>query len=212
MLILAATLAGVASAFYAKRQHFDFWGSPEMLVAYVCAALAVLFFYFAVSGTPFPPWAAPYEPPKTFPDVEVEITKSGKANVPHPNPLASSRTVNVALYGLRLVNHEPQRAAVITVRLFQDLNLEDGAAPEVVCSRFQGDHPEVHLRRVNILDMPVNVAPGASIAGDLIFELNAWGGKSAELPIRLELEDHLSGAKVSMQPRLGSYGAREAKA
>ncbi len=142
----------------------------------------------------------------SFPDVAIEVTKQGNATVPHS--MLPTGTQTIAVYGLKLVNHETQRSAVLTLRLFQDLDLDDGAPPEVVCAPFLGDHPQ-GKHTPPVLQMPLHLSPGAAVSGDVMFELNDWGGKSNRTPTRLEVEDDLSGAKFEIPPNIGRYRRSE---
>src|SRR6266566_9982395 len=51
---LALTCVGIAGGLDASRQHYPFWTSAPMIVAYACGMLAILLFAAAVRGIPFP--------------------------------------------------------------------------------------------------------------------------------------------------------------
>jgi hypothetical protein len=137
----------------------------------------------------------------SFPDVHVTITSVGHATVPHPT--FPTGTVEMTFYSVRIVNRASARNAVLTFRLYVDFELDDGGPQEVVCAPFRGDHP-LGKHPPPVLHMPVNVAPGTSVSGDMMFELSDWGGKSKGIAKRIEIEDHLSGARADMEPHIGS--------
>jgi hypothetical protein len=116
----------------------------------------------------------------------------------------------ILIVGVRIVNHEVQRTAVLTFRLFFKWKPDApaGEGPdETVAGVFSGEHPEGSNQRA--LQMPINVVAGSSASGDILFEIDLWRDYIEEAPSRLEIEDHRSGAKVSMSPGLGGYGVRD---
>jgi len=54
LLTMGAISAAIGVGFAGATTHFDLWGSPEMIVVYICAVLALICFAAAVRGARFP--------------------------------------------------------------------------------------------------------------------------------------------------------------
>jgi hypothetical protein len=186
------------------------WTRPVMLGAVVLGVLGVLALWCAVRHVKVPGLRERVAPqPTSFPDLEIEVTKQGRtigSTIIHGmSPIATP----ILSYGFRIVNHEPVRRALLTIRLFADFDpLDDGGPPEVFCAPFSGMDLG-GMTPVATLPSPLNLGPGEGASGDLAYERMDWGGRSQGLPVRIEFEDHLSSAKVSMEPHFGPWRVRD---
>jgi hypothetical protein len=169
VLGLGIASTGIASALYAKRMHFAFWMSPEMLFAYVTVAVAVAFFVLAARGVPFPLAA---DRRGRFPDVEIHVNKTGFGTVVEDrHGMKIERSIG--LLGVRVVNHEPERTAVLTFRVFQKWKPQADVGPgpeDTLMPPWTGAHPDGQPA----VSRPVNVPPGAAVSGDVLYELGVW--------------------------------------
>ena len=143
-ILIALATAGLAGAFAAARKHFNFWGSPELIVAYVLLAGGVLCFIGAVRGKAFPlarsarqlPQGAPFPPPgpvSAATDDPVPVAPKG-AGVP-----AARRVVDVTPESLAAFHrdHMSMQADKLTAPVIGKWMKHSGRLSDV--SSYHGD-------------------------------------------------------------------------
>jgi hypothetical protein len=116
---------------------------------------------------------------------------------PLPRIPLLGETPSIALSNVRITNHEATRSVSLTFRLQV---MVKGASP-------WPDH-EVSLDPaplVNDLRMPINLLPQTSACGNITFDSGFLVySKSCSNPLRVEVEDHLSGKALTI-PGFGRY-------
>jgi hypothetical protein len=205
-LTLATGFAAIALAYFTKEQHFSLYTSWQMLAALAVFVLAFACFLGAIFRWPFPPWKKP-----GFPNVKVRIDGSGITNAertiytPGGNILVKG-TAKLQVFKVRIVNLEDEQNANLTIRLFAKLGPGSfGDVLEAVCTP-----PDWQLSpTLNIapIRMPIFLQPGSAIGGDLVYVMM---GTYQYAPVsgRLELEDHVTGKRVSIPAHMGSFHKR----
>jgi hypothetical protein len=210
MLTLAAAFLAIALAYFTKVQNYSLCTSWPSLASIIVFILAFAGFYLAIRETPFPPWA------KTgFPDIHVEI--HGGMDFPMASrTLPNGMVVRAPVFGykVRITNREREQNANLTVTLFR--KLEPGSAGrigETIDTAL--DWPLDPTLSANVIKMPIALAPGATIGGDLLFDLSSlMGGKLADPErSRLELTDHVSNQRrnIIMEAAIGRFGRDDMK-
>jgi hypothetical protein len=205
-LTLATAFAAIALAYFTKEQHFSLYTSWQMLAALAVFILAFACFLGAILRWPFPPWKK-----LRFPNIKVRIYGSGFTTTEstiHVHGAASPlvRPATLQVFRVRIVNVEAEQNANLTIRLYAKL-VPGSAADllETVCAP-----PDWELSSTLNLDpirMPIVLQPGSATGGDLVYEMMSFY-QYARISGRLELEDHVSGKRVSIPAHMGSFDKR----
>jgi hypothetical protein len=214
-LALFAAFIAIGLAYFTKEQYFSFftcWESEASVAAFIFGFAC---FAGAIVGTPFPPWAK-----VEFPNINLEIYHVTNQVIRHRVsdstdylPYDDSR---VLTYRIRVTNLEAEQNASLTFSLF--LKLVPGSRAYLGETRgFIPDWPLDPSLGLDKIRMPIILAPGTSVGGDLIYEispidLTRWPTIAQPTRVRFRIDDHISGQRRDLMidgdlASLGGYGA-----
>jgi hypothetical protein len=194
LLTLAAAFVAIALAYFTKEAHFSLYTSWQMPAALGAFILAFACFAAAILGMAFPPWVK-----VKFPNVYIEIYGGIQATTTRAIPNGMQLDTPIVGYKVRITNLESEQNASLTIRPF--LKLEPGSAGrigEAICTDIDWPlDPNLGLR---VIEMPILLAPGTAIGGDLVYEVSRWPGSKLASPpqVRFQLMDHISDQKMNV--------------
>jgi len=200
-LALFVFLTAVAIAYFLKDANYSLFGNGWMLGVLLTFLAAFTSLFAAVRHWPFPPWGK-----SAFPDVEVEIYGTGSIDTQREAGSGLAVQAHLRSFNARLANTGRERAASLTVLLYVKLVPGSwGRVGEAVCPPPDWALPP--SLSLNPIGMPVELPPGATVAGHLVYEIPAYYlDKIAEPTVgRLELWDHVTGKRMSVPAEIGSY-------
>jgi len=201
LLALWAFLLAVAMAYFLKEPHYSLFGNGWMIGACLAFAAAFGCLFNLTRPRTVPPWIRP-----GFPDVTVEIGSLGSTETERESSSGLDVPALLRSYNVRMANLETGNDAKLTVMLYAKLVAGSwGRAAEAVCPPPAWALPPV--LGLNPLSMPVLLAPGDSVAGQLVYEIPGYCAKMLAEPFeaRLEITDDRSGKKMSVPAALGLY-------
>jgi hypothetical protein len=204
LLTLAAFLVLVAVAYFEKVTHYSLFLNGWMIVALVLFLAAFACFFAAIEELPVP------LPPLTrpdFPGIRMDIIGTGSMDTEREAGTGLVVPVRLRTFHARFANLAASQTASLTVLLYVKLIPGSwGRAAEAVCPPLDWSPPPG--LNLSPLGMPFTLPPGATIDGDLVYEVPAYYlDKIAEpASARLELWDQASGKRMSIQAGVGSYG------
>jgi len=200
-LTLFLFLAAVAVAYFAKGTHYSLFLNGWMLGALICFLASYACFFGAVRGWPFPLVAR-----SVFPDIEIEIYGTGSVDTQRESESGLAVPARLRSFPARFRNAEASQGASLTVLLY--LRLVPGSwgrVGEAVCPPPDWAlPPSLGLAPIG---MPVELPPGSTAAGHLVYEVPGYYlDKIAEpVSMRLELWDHLTDRRMSVPAEIGSH-------
>jgi hypothetical protein len=200
-LTLFLFLAAVAIAYFAKGTHYSLFLNGWMLGALVCFLAAYACFFGAIRGWSFPPVVRP-----EFPDIEVEIYGTGSLDTQRESESGLPVPARLRSFHARFRNAETSQGASLTVLLY--LRLVPGSwgrVAEAVCPPPDWSLPP-SLGLVPI-GMPIELPPGATVSGQLVYEIPGYYLDKLTEPasMRLELWDHFTGRRMTVPAEIGSH-------
>jgi hypothetical protein len=211
-LALFAAFIAIGLAYFTKEQSFSFYTSWEAWASIAVFALGFACFACAILGIPFPPWAKP-----KFPNVSVEIYGAADAVTHHMIPMGPNRQamimeVKLRAWRVRLTNLETEQNASLTIDLFVKLVPgSKGRIGETIWS--VPDWPLDPNLGLDKIDMPIILAPGTTVGGDLVYEISGydlanWQYVPEPLQKRFAITDHISGQRKNIvtEADLGNFG------
>ena len=145
---------------------------------------------------------------REFPDLTITVIAVGSLCVPRGDwPQDDPPLVRLALFGLRITNHERDRNASLSLTLWHDLVPE---TPEGVNDwpyfppRWD---PPASVR--NLLPLPIHSDPGTTQQGEVVFEIPNYPAPiSADSKPRIEVLDNNSKQRVTLPGVMtGTYGS-----
>ena len=204
--------AAIAVAYFAKETHYAILWNRWMLVATLLFLTAFACFLAGVTGR-----ALPLIKPR-FPNIKVDIYGAGSVTAQSPilfsrgiGTTAGSMTIlsaQLQLFFVRFLNIETEQNASLTVRLYVKLIPGSfGPVGEAVCTPPGWELPaDLKLKAIST---HMVLPPGHSVDGNLVYEISQiYEGKVAPLGARLEIEDHISGKRMSIPAEMGNYDKR----
>lgn len=200
-LALFPFLAAVAIAYFAKEKDYSLFGNPWMLGALLSFLAAFVCFFGAMQSWAFPPLAKP-----EFPDVKVEIYGSGSTDTEREAGSGLDVPAHLRSFNTRFTSQDTTRQASLTVLLYVRLVPGSwGRTGEAACP--PPSWPLPPPLGLSPLVMPISLAPGAAVSGQLVYEIPRYYlDKIADpLDARLEIADHVSGKSMSIQAELGQF-------
>jgi hypothetical protein len=207
-LALFAAFIAIGLAYFTKEQHFSFFTCWETWTSVAAFILGFACFALAITGTPFPPWIK-----MKFPNISVEI--HGAANmvtqyaVPTgPGSNVMKRNVSLRVWRVRITNMETEQNASLTFTLF--VKLVPGSWERVGESVWgPPDWPLDPALGLSKIDMPIILAPGTTVGGDLVYDVDGFGAGVVAQPLRKRflITDHISGQRkeIVTEADLGNF-------
>ena len=213
-LALFAAFIAIGLAYFTKEQNFSFYTSWEAWGSVAAFVLGFACFACAILGARFPPWAK-----VKFPNIYLEIYAFSDQVTPHEVNAGSGRPrsydARILAHRVRITNMETEQNASLTIspflKLAPDSRGYDDEAP--------GSDPSWPLDPNLGLDkirMPIILAPGTSVGGDLVYEISTNDFMQLEtidqpLRVRFRIVDHISGRQMDLtiaaDPKnFGGYG------
>lgn len=207
LLTLSAAFVAIALAYFTKEKQYALYTNWQMPTALGVFVLAFGCFAAAILSIAFPPWAK-----LKFPDVYVEIYGAGDAIMKHTLSNGMQVFASLRWYKVRITSLENEQNASLTIRPF--LKLEPGSAGrigEAICTDV--DWPLDPNLGLKMIEMPILLAPGTAVGGDLAYEISIWPGGKLATPrqTRLELTDHISNQRMNliMNADLGKFSRKD---
>ncbi|HWG60439.1 MAG TPA: hypothetical protein VG253_01885 [Streptosporangiaceae bacterium] len=200
-LVVFAFLAAIAIAYFLKGPHSALFGNGWMLAAGISFLVAFTCFFGAVMNWPIRPWERP-----GFPAVTVEIFGTGSIDTEREASSGLDVPAHLRSFNVRLTNTGTAQAASLMVLLYVRLTPGSwGRAGEAVCPPPSWTLPP--SLGLSPLAMPVGLAPGESVSGQLVYEVPRYYlDKVAEpLNARLEIADEPSGTAMNIPAEMGLY-------
>lgn len=201
LLGLSLFLAAIAISYFLKEPGYSLFGNFWMIAAWLLFAGAFTAFFGAVSGRSFPPWEG-----ARFPAIEVEIYGTGLIDTEREGGSGLPVPARLRSFNARFANTESERTASLTVLLYTELVPGSwGRAAEFVSPPPDWSlPPSLHL---NPISMPIALAPGEALSGQLIYEIQRYYMDKIAEPVvaRLELWDRVSGKRVRIPAEIGNY-------
>jgi hypothetical protein len=203
LLTVTAAFVGVSLAYFTKEASFSPYTNRDTLVALIAFVAAFACFACAILGFVFPPWAG-----AKFPDIYFDIYSRGEFTTTRTLPLGMEVPANLVLFKVRITNLEREQNVSLTIAPY--FKLVPGSAGRLgeayaTAVDWQLD-PNLQLRPI---EMPIQIAPGTTVAGDLVYELRTYGlGKLAEPErVRVSLFDHISNRtmEIRMTASIGRF-------
>jgi hypothetical protein len=200
-LTLFGLLTAIAIAYFLKEAQYSLFGNAWMPIALVCVLVAFACFLGAVQNWPWPPWAR-----SAFPDVRIEINGTGSIDTEREGGTGLDVPAHLRSFNARFTSSEKSRPISLTAVLYVRLIPGSwGRAGEALCPPPGWVLPP--SLGLNPLSMPVALAPGATVTGQLVYEVPRYYlDKVAEpLAARLEIADQVSGKRMSIPAELGQF-------
>jgi hypothetical protein len=200
-LTLFPFLTAIAIAYFLKGPGYSLFANPWMPAALVCFLAAFACLYAALRSWAFPPWHR-----SAFPDLTAEIYGSGSTDTERESGSGLDVPAHLRSFNVRLASAETVRQASLTVRLYVRLVPGSwGQAAEAACPPPAWPLPP--SLGLHPLGMPVVLAPGSQVSGQLVYEVPRYYlSKIAEpFDARLEIVDDLSGRGMSIPAELGRF-------
>lgn len=206
-LVLVPFPAAIAIAYYAKQTSYSVLLNRWMLASCAFFLAAFVCFLGAIRVWSFPP-----RKKLTFPNVQVHVYGNGVTNTDHTVYVhgASSALITPAtlyIFKVRIVNLEAEQNANLTVRIYVKLvpGSFDVIGETIWLPPDWSLSPTLNLTP---LQMPIVLQPGTAISGDLVYEMTSHYQYASPFSARLELEDHVSGKRVSIPAQMGKFDKR----
>ena len=200
-LALFAFLTAVAVAYFLKSANYSLFANGWMLGALVTFLAAFASFFGAIRSWPFPPGAKP-----DFPDIDVEIYGTGSIDTQREGGSGLAVPAHLRSFNARFRNSGSEQGASLTVLLYVKLIPGSwGRVGEAVCPPPDWALPP--SLSLNPIVMPVELPPGSTVAGHLVYEMPGYYLDKIAEPIdaRLELWDHVTDKRMTIPTQIGSY-------
>jgi hypothetical protein len=209
-LTLFAAFIAIGLAYFTKEQYFSFFTCWESWASVAAFILGFACFACAILGVPFPPWIK-----MRFPNISVEIYGGADTVAQHTIPitLGNPLILNKRLrsWRVRITNLEAEQNASLTITLF--VKLVPGSRGPVGESVWTPpDWPLDPAIGLNKIDMPIILAPGTTVGGDLVYEIDGfdsmnWQTVVQPLRKRFLITDHVSGQRkeIVTEADLGNF-------
>ena len=200
-LTLFAFLTAVAISYFSKEPRYSLFGNPWMPLAILSFLLAFAAFFAAAKSWAFPPVVK-----DGFPDIAIDILSTGSTDTERESSSGLDVPAHLRSFHIRCTNTEPERFARPSATMYVKLVAGSwGRAGEAVCP--PPDWPLPPSLGLSPLSMPVDLAPGKDVSGQLVFEVPRYYLNKLASPMtaRLELTDHDSAKRVSVPAELGHY-------
>lgn len=198
-LALFAAFIAIGLAFFTKETKFSFFTCWETWASAVAFILGFACFACAISGVHFPPWAK-----VKFPNVYLEIWDFSNRVTRHAvDPESNVQgfvDARILAHYVRITNLETEQNASLTFVVYVKLVPgSDGYLGETKGS--DADWPlNPNLGLLEKLRMPIVIAPGTSVAGDLVYQISMidsmqWAKIAQPVRVRFSIVDHISGQR-----------------
>lgn len=200
-LALFAFLTAVAIAYFLKDANYSLFGNGWMLGVLVTFLATFASFFGAIRSWPFPPWVKP-----GFPDIDVEIYGTGSMDTQREGGSGLAVPAHLRSFNARLSNTGSEQTASLTVLLYVKLVPGSwGRVGEAVCPPPDWTLPP--SLGLSPISMPIELPPGAAVAGHLVYEIPGYYLDKIAGPIdaRLELWDHVTDKRMTVPTEIGSY-------
>jgi hypothetical protein len=200
-LTLFAFLTVIAVSYFAKEPRYSLFGNPWMPTALLSFLIAFAAFFAAARSWPFPSVVKP-----GFPDITLDILSIGSTDTEHESSSGLDEPAHLRSFHVRITSAEQERIANLTAIMYVKLVAGSwGRAGEAVCPPLSWALPS--SLGLSPMSMPVEVAPGQAVSGQLIFEIPRYYLERCASPVagRLEITDQASDKRVSIAAELGHY-------
>lgn len=200
-LTLFAFLTAIAIAYFTKEPHYSLFANAWMPAALVSLLAAFAAFFAATQSWAFPPAVK-----AGFPDITIDIYSIGSTDTEREASSGLDVPAHLRSFNVRFANAEHGRSAQLTATMYVKLIAGSwGRAGEAVCPPPTWTVPP--SLGLSPMSVPLDLGPGSEARGQLVFEIPRYYLNKIASPIvaRLELTDHVSGARVSIPAELGHY-------
>lgn len=196
-LALFAAFIAIGLAYFTKVPNFSFFTCWETWASVAAFILGFACFACAISGVFFPPWTK-----VKFPNIYLEIWNFSNRVTRHavdaaPNTLGVGDARILAHY-VRITNLETEQNASLSFVTY--VKLVPGSRGYIGETKgYAVDWPlDPNLGLLEKLRMPIVIAPGTSVAGDLVYGISMidsmqWATIAQPLRVRFSIVDHISG-------------------
>jgi hypothetical protein len=200
-LTLVALLTAFAIAYFLKEPGYSLFVNWWMLGTLVSFLAAFTCFYGAIRG-----WPVPSGLRSQFPDIKVEIYGASSVETEHEGSTGLVVPVQLRTFSVRLSSAETQQHADLTMSLYVRLVPGSwGPVGEAVCPPPDWTLPP--SLGLHALGMPVPLAAGNSVSGQLVYEIPGYYLDKIVQPMtaRLEIWDLFTGQRREIPAVVGSY-------
>jgi len=202
-LTIGGVLTAIAIAYYTKETHYSLSAGPQMVAAYVSFILAFLCFLAAIAG--WRPWLRW----QRFPDLTIRVDGIGNVIGSQQTPGFPPRPTTLLILKVHITNAEVDRNVSIRAAylLAKTKPGSDWGHEQLFAAPFE---PVSRARVGKALEFPVNLAPGASDGGEIVFELQDYLMVDVAQPFdaRVEIHDAISGKMASFPAVMSVYRRR----
>jgi hypothetical protein len=207
-LAVGTILSALAIGYYSKEQRYSLSSSPPMIEAYICFALTVMLFTFAIAG-----WA-PWLRWQRFPDITVLVQGGGQSVATRQIEDLPPIETFLIIVKVFFINGDHDRNVCIRAAYLRGKTQPDSewgywqifAAPT---------EPVQYRNPVQVMELPINLGPRAGAGGHLIFELpdflRAGLAPAPRAEFVVEIHEALTG-KIAVFPALvvgGTFKRRQ---
>ena len=200
-LALSVFLTAIAIAYFLKDTHYSLIWNGWMLAAIASFLAAFTCFFGAIKDWSLQPLVKP-----EFPDIRLEIYGAGSMNTEREAGTGLAVPAHLRSFTVRFVNAETGRNANLTVLLYMTLVPGSwGRVGEAVCPTPDWALPP--SLGLSPISMPVALAPGEVVGGQLVYEVPAYYLDKMAEPVsaRLELWDHVTEKRMNVQAEIGNH-------
>jgi hypothetical protein len=199
-LTIGAVLTAVAIAYYTKETRYSLSTGPQMVAAYASFVLAFLCFLAAIAG--WRPWLRW----QRFPSLVIRVDSEGSGTASKQIPGFPPLPIALLALKVHITNAEVDRNVSIRAAYLL-AKTKPGSGWGHECLFSAPFDPVSRTHGGNLLGFPVNLAPGASDGGELIFELKDYIMADVAQPFeaRVEIHDAVSGRMACFPAVMGIY-------
>lgn len=202
-LTVGAVLTAVAIAYFTKETHYSLSTGPQMIAAYISFVLAFLCFLAAIAG--WRPWLRW----QRFPNLMIRVDGFGNETGSKQIPGFPPRPTGLLMLKVHITNAEVDRNVSIRAAylLAKAKPGSDWGHEHLFSAPFD---PVSRTSPGPALEFPVNLAPGASDGGEMVFELSDYKMPDVGQPFdaRVEIHDAIIGKIACFPATMGIYRRR----
>jgi hypothetical protein len=193
LLTLTTGLLAIALAYFTKEPYFSLYDSWQFLVSCLTFTLGFGCFLAAVLHRLFPPWAK-----AKFPNINVIINGVGHISTHREMSNGIKLPAQLISYRTNVTNLEREQNANLTFGLrFEPMPGSGDVAGET--HGVPVDWTVDSTLSLSPLPRTLNLAPGTTVSGDLVFQIMHTDASAASQPklTRLVIKDYVSDSMMA---------------
>lgn len=204
-LALFAAFIAIGLAYFTKEGNFSFYTSWEAWASVAVFALGFACFACAILGAPFPPWTK-----VRFPNFDIEISPPNSTKTSYKDFFTENEVKATLMYfHAKITNLDSEQNASFTIRL--SFKSDNGEFVAQGPNWFLESDPRLHESnlRLHMIQMPIMLAPGTTVGGDLVFDVTKLPGKlNRPMEKCLKVDDHIAKRQglINIKDAPGRYG------